>query len=123
MRRKELEDENVDLFNIFMQSHKGSWAILVLAFLLTCIFQRQKITPIILRIFYLIMLISGIGMLVQLKFPLLYSIKGILAVLMIGVMEMICGRLRRNQPTGMFWVIFIILLGLIVSMGFGYLTF
>ncbi|OPA81110.1 hypothetical protein BVG16_01870 [Paenibacillus selenitireducens] len=110
-------------FNMLYQSHAGSWAILILLFVASVIFKRQKVTPMITRLFYLIMLGSGIGMLIEWNFPLMYVIKGILAVFMIGMMEMIMGRVRRNQPTGMFWIIFVILLALIVCMGYGVIKF
>ncbi|MFD0620049.1 MULTISPECIES: DUF1516 family protein [Paenibacillus] len=113
----------MDVFNIFYQSHAGSWAILVLMFVISCIFKRQKVTPMITRLFYLIMLVSGIGMLVKLNFPLMYIVKGILALGLIGMMEMIMGRLRRNEPTMMFWIILVVLLALIVCMGYGVISF
>ncbi|EGL13078.1 hypothetical protein HMPREF9413_5821, partial [Paenibacillus sp. HGF7] len=43
------------LLNIFHQSHAGSWAFIVILFVVSAIFYRQKITPMILRLFYLIM--------------------------------------------------------------------
>lgn len=113
----------MNMFNIFYQSHAGSWAILIVLFLLSCIFQRQKVTGILLKIFYLIMLVSGIGMLVMLKFPLMYVIKGLLAIVAIGMMEAIMGRLRRKQPTAVFWVILVVALALVILLGFGVLQF
>lgn len=111
------------MLNILYQSHTGSWLILVIAFLLSCLFLGQKITPMILRLFYLIMLGSGIGMLIGLNFPIAFIIKGILAVILIGIMEMIVGRRRRGQPTVPFWIAFIILLAVVVLMGFHVISF
>ncbi|WP_237088841.1 DUF1516 family protein [Paenibacillus larvae] len=69
------------------------------------------------------MLVSGIGMLINWGFPGKYLTKGILAILMIGVIEMIMGRTRRGQgkepvTLGM-WAAFVILLILILLIGFG----
>lgn len=110
-------------FNMLYQSHAGSWAILILLFVASVAFKRQKVTQMIARLFYLIMIGSGIGMLIQLNYPLMYVIKGILAILLIGMMEMIMGRTRKNQPTGTFWIIFVILLALVVCMGYGVIKF
>ncbi|WP_010269249.1 DUF1516 family protein [Paenibacillus senegalensis] len=111
------------LFNIFYQIHAGSWAILVIFFLLTCFLRKQKVTGMITRLFYVLMLVSGAGMLYMLGFPMMYVIKGILAVALIAFMEMIQGRLRRGEPTLIHWVVMVILLALIVLMGFGVIAF
>ncbi|MCS7461275.1 DUF1516 family protein [Paenibacillus doosanensis] len=107
------------MFNIFYQSHAGSWALMIILFILSVIFYRQKVTQMILRLFYLIMLVSGIGMLTLLGFPLLYVIKGVLAIVLIGMMEMIVARRRRQQSAAPMWIVFVILLVLIVLLGYG----
>lgn len=115
------------LFNIFYQSHAGSWAFIFLLFLLSAIFRRQKVTGMLLRLFYLIMLVSGIGMLIGLGFPLLYVVKGILAVLLIGIMEMILGRLKRGEANGgpmpVFWILLVVLGVVVPLMGYGVISF
>lgn len=117
------------LFNIFFQSHTGSWAILVLVFLLTFLLVKggkeraAKIAGMVLRLFYVIMLVSGAGMLFGLSFPLMYIIKAVLAVIMIGMMEAVIGRSRRKESTGVFWGVLLVLLVLVVLMGFGVISF
>lgn len=111
------------LFNIFYQSHAGSWAILILFFVLTCIFRKQKVTAMITRLLYLVMLISGAGMLFIWGFPMVYVIKGILAIVLIALMEMIQGRLRRGEPTLVHWIIMVVVLALVVLTGFGVISF
>lgn len=111
------------MFNIFYQSHAGSWLLMVILFILSVIFQNQKITVMIQRLFYLIMLVSGIGMLAILGFPLLFVIKGILAIILIGIMEMIVARRRRKQPTAPMWIVFVIALIVIVLIGYGVISF
>lgn len=81
----------------FAHTHKAFWLVLLILFVLTLIFRKQKVTPMLLRISYLVMLITGISLLVSYKFPLQYTIKGILAVLLIGVLEMVVGRVRRGS--------------------------
>lgn len=117
------------LFNIFYQSHIGSWAILVLVFLITFLLAKSgkergaKIVGMVLRLFYVIMLVSGGGMLFRLSFPLMYIIKAVLAVVMIGMMEAIIGRTKRRESTGVFWGVMLVLLVLIVLMGYGVISF
>lgn len=110
-------------FNILKESHAGSWAILVVLFIVSVIFNRQKITPMITRLFYLIMLFTGISMLIKLEYPTTYVVKGILAIVLIGLMEMIMGRSRRREKTVVLWVAFIVVLAIIVSLGYGLFSF
>ncbi|TDF92339.1 DUF1516 family protein [Paenibacillus piri] len=107
------------MFNILYQSHAGTWALMLIAFILSVIFQRQKVTSIILKVLYLIMLVSGIGMLFMLGFPLLFVLKGVLAIILIGMMEVILARRRRNQPELIMWLIWLVALVLILLLGFG----
>ncbi|RAV20910.1 DUF1516 family protein [Paenibacillus contaminans] len=111
------------MFNMFYQMHTGSWLITIILFILSFLFQGQKVTPMLLRLFYLIMLVSGISMLFILEFPLAFIIKGLLAVVMIGSMEMILGRKRRGEKTMPLWLVFVVLLAIVVLMGFNVISF
>lgn len=106
------------MYNILLQSHAGSWAILVLLLVISYFAPNQKITPMIQRLFYLIMIITGVSMLVMIGFPLLYVFKGILAIILIGIMEVIVGRRKRSESTKVYWIAFIVLLLVILSIGY-----
>lgn len=92
-----------ELMNIFYQSHAGSWFFTLLFFTVSYIalnkekMKLQKITHMILRLFFVIMLISGIGMLVGFNFALTYVVKGILALALIAFMEMILVRTKKRE--------------------------
>lgn len=111
------------LLNIFYQSHAGSWAFIIILFVVSAIFYRQKITPMILRLFYLIMLVSGIGMLIGYGFPVKYVVKGIIAIAVIGLMEMILGRMKRGQgkesSTKILFIVWAVLILIVVLLGYG----
>ncbi|WP_347552686.1 DUF1516 family protein [Pseudalkalibacillus hwajinpoensis] len=109
------------MYNILLQSHAGSWAILVLLLVISYFAPKQKISLMIQRLFYLIMIITGVGMLSMLGFPLLYILKGILAIVLIGVMEMIVGRRKRSESTKILWVACIVLLLVIISIGYNWI--
>ena len=112
-----------NLFNIFLHTHSGSWALIPIFFIISCIFLRQKVTSMILRLLYLIMIITGIGMLIKLDFPLEFTIKGILAFILIGIMEKILALLREKKSTVIYWVIWVILIVLIPLMGYQTISF
>ena len=111
------------MLNIFYQSHAGSWAILLLFFFLSYFLQKHKWLPMVLRIFYLIMLISGIGMLVLLGFPLVFVLKGILAISLIGTMEMLLVKKKKAEPHTAFWGLFAILTILVILFGYNVIQF
>lgn len=106
------------MFNMFYQMHAGSWAILIILFLITYFTKSQKITFMLQRLFYLIMIVSGVGMLVTLNFPLLYILKGVLAIVLIGLMEMLVTRKRKGNPMPAMWIVFIIVLAIILMIAF-----
>jgi len=112
--------------SMLLHTHSAAWLIMVILFILSIAFKKQKVTPMILRLFYLIILGTGIGMLINLSFPLTYVLKGILAVVLIGLMEMILGRTKRGEgskmPVPAFWVIWVVLLIVIVLTGFGVIS-
>lgn len=111
------------MYNIFLQSHAGSWAILIILFLISYFARKQKISVMLQRLFYIIMLVSGIGMLVMRDFELLYVVKGILAILLIGVMEMLTARSRKQRPVAGLWVGFVVLLAIVVLIGYEVIAF
>ncbi|WP_026692614.1 DUF1516 family protein [Peribacillus kribbensis] len=99
-------------------THAGSWAILILLFLISYFASRQKITLMIQRLFYLIMLGSGIGMLILGHFNGRYIIKGIAAVILMGIMEMLVARKRKGKKHAGFWIVFVILLAFILLVAY-----
>ncbi len=69
------------------------------------------------------MLVSGIAMLVALNFNLFYVVKGLLAVLVIGFMEMAAGKAKRNENSlGSLFIVLVLAL-VVVLMGFGVINF
>ncbi|SFE63861.1 Protein of unknown function [Bacillus sp. OV194] len=111
------------MFNALLHTHSGSWAIMVILFLITYFTKSQKITLMLQRLFYLIMIVTGVWMLSILHFPLTYVLKGVLAIVLIGVMEMLVARKRKGSPMPAMWIVLIILLVVIVLMGYGVISF
>ncbi|WP_240377350.1 DUF1516 family protein [Bacillus piscicola] len=107
------------MYETFSILHSSSWFLLILFFLISYFASGQKVTLMLQRLLALVMIISGIGLLVSLSFPAHYIVKGILAILLIGIMEMLVVRKKKQKGTGFFWVLWIILVALVLSMGFG----
>ncbi|MBM7644127.1 membrane protein implicated in regulation of membrane protease activity [Scopulibacillus daqui] len=105
-------------FNALIHMHGDSWAILVILFLLSVIFKKQKITLWLQRLFYIVMIVSGVAMLAKFGWPGLFIMKGILALILIGLMEMIVVRTKKQKPAAVFWILFIIILIIILLIGY-----
>src|SRR3954451_1012499 len=104
--------------------HADSWFITIVLFMVSYFLLQagkrrpHKITHMILRLFYLIMLISGIGLLISVQFPVTYVIKAVLAIVLIGLMEMILIRGQKHKKVVSLWGMFIIILLIVVLLGF-----
>ena len=77
-----------------------------------------KIVQMILRLFYLLVILTGAMMLFQTTFPFLYIIKALLGIVTIGMFEMVLTRSIKGKPTGMFWGILILSLVVTIFLGF-----
>ncbi|GGL49762.1 DUF1516 family protein [Sporolactobacillus putidus] len=106
------------MFNILLHTHSGMWGIMVLLFILSFAFYRQRGWNMGLRLAYLVMLVTGVWMLALKGFPWLFILKGILALILIGMMEMTLGRRRRKEPTFFMWILIIVILAVILLIGY-----
>ncbi|TKC18236.1 YisL family protein [Robertmurraya kyonggiensis] len=82
--------------------------------------KAQKIVHMILRLFYLLTIATG-GMIAHLMFsqyPITYVLKFIFGFLVIGFMEMVLVRTKKEKKTTMFWVLFFVSLIVVLVLGF-----
>jgi hypothetical protein len=114
---------------MMFKTHSDSWFWIIIFFVLSFIFLKtgkntlHKISQGLFRLFALIMIVSGIAQLVALHFPVAYVIKGVLAIVMIGVAEMIVAKAKRGKKTGSMWLVFIILLVLVLLLAYRVISF
>ncbi|PLT31271.1 DUF1516 family protein [Peribacillus deserti] len=99
-------------------THASSWAILIILFLISYFMNKQKISLMLQRLFYIVMLGSGIGMLIMGHYPGIYFVKGILAIILIGLMEMLIVRKRKEKKHTILWIPFIIVLAAILGIAY-----
>jgi hypothetical protein len=64
------------------------------------------------------MIVSGIGMLHIVGYPIEYVVKGLLAIALIGIMESIVVRKRKGKALKTFWILFAILLPIVLIIGY-----
>ncbi len=106
------------MFDALLQTHSGSWGVLVILFLISAIFPKQKISLMIQRLFYLVMIVSGVWMLSLIGFPLQYVIKGICALILMGLMELIVMNRRKGKPTAVAWILLVVFLAIVLMLAY-----
>lgn len=105
--------------------HLISWeAIVVLTVTALAIYSKSTkgftILQMINRIFYILIILSGV-MMVQYSVEqswILAIFKILMGIIVIGVVEMLLSYRKQQKPTGMFLMIFIIVVVITVSLGF-----
>ncbi|CAG9623468.1 YisL family protein [Sutcliffiella rhizosphaerae] len=105
-------------------AHISTWAIALILFVVVLILTKAgkakgaKITSMVLRLFYILIVVTGL----QLGWGWItngqYVLKMVLGIVVIGLMEMIAVRTRKGKPTVVFWVLFIVALAYILHLGF-----
>ncbi|SDI58010.1 DUF1516 family protein [Natribacillus halophilus] len=125
-----IETLNDILFNI----HRVGWVLLVIVFIIACILlaagkrKGSFITHQIARFFYVVMILTGIFNLIYLAagsdiFPWNDTAKGIIAIWLIYLMEVILGRKNRDELVGSvftyYWLQWAIALFVVILIGYG----
>ncbi|WP_075617291.1 YisL family protein [Paenisporosarcina indica] len=109
---------NIDL-------HIATWAIGIILFFVAVIMAKgskgQKITHMILRLFYVFIILTGVALFIdgmKLDMGMQYGFKFLGGILVIGMMEMILTRMKKQKPTTMFWVLLFVFLFITMFLGF-----
>lgn len=113
--------------------HVSSWTIGIILFFVSYLLLRlgkpkgQKITHMILRVFYILIVISGgtlVGMVTaKWGFPDVYALKTILGLLVITMMELILVKTKKGVKASFYWFLFLIFLILVFFYGYGVLNY
>jgi peptidoglycan/LPS O-acetylase OafA/YrhL len=105
-------------------THASSWVILVILFVLSFFLTKNKVLPMILRLFYLIMIVTGGIMLFgQGGYDGAFHLKALLAIILIGMMEMVLARRKKGKNALPFLIVLIVLLVVVVLIGYDVITF
>ncbi|MEK5522323.1 MULTISPECIES: YisL family protein [Heyndrickxia] len=108
-------------------AHVTTWVIGIILFIIAAALYKSgktkgaKIVNMILRLFYILIIITG-GILFF-KFqsaygPALYGMKLLGGLLVIGMMEMVLSRMKKGKSSGIFWLLFIIFFAIVLYLGF-----
>ena len=124
-----MENFFLNSVDIFRGMHQGSWGFLFILFFITYyLYIKAKNKPatilhMILRLFYVIMLFSGIGLVIAYNFVIFYVIKGLIAVIMVALMEISCVRVKKGKKNLYAFYSGSILLIVVILMGYRVISF
>ncbi len=112
-------------------AHITSWVVALILFFVALSLQKSgkekpaKMVQMTLRLFYVLIIITGVQLLFGLtSLPASYILKSLLGIVTIGMLEMILVRRKKGKPTTMFWGLLVvsflvtIYLGLSLPIGF-----
>lgn len=105
--------------------HITTWVIGIILFFVAASLTKgskgQKITHMILRLFYVFIILTGVALFIdgmKLDMGMLYGFKFLGGILVIGMMEMILVRMKKQKPTTMFWILLLVFLFITMFLGF-----
>lgn len=113
------------MYNMLKESHVGGWEVAFVLLIIGYILYRVgkakagKIVHMLLRLMIVIVLLSGAGLLFSYHASDFYFyVKGILAIVAFGLMEMSMGRASRKQPSIGFFIGALVVLVLVILLGY-----
>ncbi|WP_394235495.1 YisL family protein [Niallia oryzisoli] len=105
-------------------AHITTWLIALILFFVAIGLHKAgkqrgfKIVQMILRLFYLLIIVTGVMMLFSMSaISTMHWIKAILGIVVIGLFEMLLGSTTKGKSTGTAWVIFVIAFIVVVYLG------
>lgn len=111
-----------------LHMHVSTWFIGILLFIVSYILLKkkmekgQKITHMILRLFYVLIVVSGATIVILFSidygFPVEYGIKAILGLIVVSLMEWILVNGKRGVNKPLHWILFLISLALVLYYGY-----
>ncbi|MCF6136783.1 YisL family protein [Pseudalkalibacillus berkeleyi] len=111
-----------------IHAHVSSWAIALILFFVTYFLLKagkakgHKITSMILRLFYVLIILTGgmvfINIVTAGAFQFMYLVKVLVGIWVIGGMEMVLAKTKKGESAKGMWIMFIISLVLVLYLGY-----
>lgn len=106
--------------------HIGSFIIAFILFFVTIALHKsgnkkgEKIVSMILRLFYLVIIVSGAILLIKAFSidPVDYTLKTLFGIIVIGFMEMVLARMNKGKKAALFWLLLIISVIIVTYLGY-----
>jgi uncharacterized membrane protein len=116
---------SLDFLSSTPHFHIFTWVVGIIIFLVSAVMANgtkgKKITHMIARLFYILILISGVALFIKgmdYGRGAEYGIKFLLGLLTIGMMEMVLVRSEKGKKVTTFWILFFVFLFATMFFGF-----
>lgn len=120
-----IEVKVLDFLSNTTHFHVTTWVVGIILFLVAAVMvsgsKGQKITHMIARLFYVLILLSGIFLFMKaLDYGqgALYGMKFLLGLVTIGLMEMVLVRSNKGKNVTSLWILFFVCLFITMFLGF-----
>ncbi|WP_042455212.1 YisL family protein [Neobacillus dielmonensis] len=108
-----------------IHAHITAWFLALILFFVAISLHKSgkvkafKIVQMILRVLYLLIIATGAGLLFTVyKIDVWYILKAVVGLWVIGIFEMLLGRIANNRKTSVFWIQFVVAWLLVLYLGF-----
>ncbi|WP_251554366.1 YisL family protein [Neobacillus muris] len=108
-----------------IHGHITAWLLALILFFVSIGLHKSgkakafKIVQMILRVLYLAIIATGAGLLFSgINIDVWYILKAIVGLWVIGIFEMLLGRVANNRKTSVFWIQFVVAWLLVLYLGF-----
>jgi len=101
--------------------HITTWVIAIILFFVALAIKNPKVVHMILRVFYILIIITGIALFMKgmdYGQGMLYGLKFLAGILVIGMMEMSLVKKKKGKPFTTFVVLFFIFFFITLFLGF-----
>ncbi|QRG66511.1 YisL family protein [Brevibacillus choshinensis] len=113
------------MYNALKEAHVGGWEVAFVLLIIGYILYRvgktkvAKVLHILLRLMMVIILVSGAWLLFQFHTSdIYYYVKGLLAIVTFGLMEMSLGRARKQEGSTGFFIGALVVIVVVIMLGY-----
>lgn len=106
-------------------AHITTWVVAIVLFFVVLSLQKSgkakgaKIVHMVLRLFYLLIILTGVLMLFSISsIDMMYVLKSLVGIWVIAMLEMILVRTKKEKKTTVLWAQFVVALILVLYLGF-----
>ncbi len=107
-----------------IHAHMTTWFIALILFFVALGLHKSgkekgaKIVHMVLRLFYLLILLTGFLLLFSININIMYVLKAAVGLWVISMLEIILIRTKKNEKASVLWIQFIVAVLLVLYLGF-----
>jgi hypothetical protein len=107
-----------------IHAHMTAWFLALILFFVSLSLHKSgkekgsKIVHMILRVVYLLILLTGFMLLSSINISIMYVLKAAVGLWVISMLEMILIRTKKNEKASILWIQFVVALLLVLYLGF-----